>query len=170
MKIFWDVETTGLLTNSEDPKNQPHMVEFAAIKTDDELNEVARLEFLCKPPILLTPELIKIHNITNEMLADQKPFQAYYKELCEFFIGVKTMVAHNLPFDLGVLFYELKRLNKHHAFPWPYIHECTMQMSEGEESRKLGNLHIKYFGEPIPDAHRAMADVEALIKIYGRMM
>lgn len=171
--IFTDTETTGLIQPKAISLDlQPEIVEVAAIKTDDELNEIARLEFMCKPSKPISDEVSRINGITNAMLEDKKPFVAHFKELSEFFLGEVKLVAHNAAYDVGMISLELQRLKMECKFPWPMIHECTVQIAAevgGHKSKSLGNLHQHYFGEPIKGAHRAMNDVEAMIKIYREM-
>ena len=117
--IVFDLETTGLpKAEGSDLDMQPRIIEFGAIKLDKDLEEVDRLEFFCNPGHELDPQIIKITGITDEMLKDEKPFVANYLSLCEFFLGEKTIVAHNLPFDRKVLKFELERLDKLTKFPW----------------------------------------------------
>ena len=102
--IVFDLETTGLpKAEGSDLDMQPRIIEFGAIKLDKDLEEVDRLEFFCNPGHELDPQIIKITGITDEMLKDEKPFVANYLSLCEFFLGEKTIVAQNLPFDRKIL-------------------------------------------------------------------
>lgn len=169
--IVFDTETTGLLeSGNENPDFQPEIIEFAAVKLDSDLNIIDRIEFFCKPKKEITAEITKITGITSDMVKDAKPFQAHYMDLCKFFFGETTLVAHNATFDVDILFFALKRIGKEKNFPWPYIHECTVEMSEGRKSRKLGDLYLEEFGNPIDGAHRAMRDVVALVHYYRRLM
>ena len=127
--IVFDLETTGLpKAEGSDLDMQPRIIEFGAIKVDDNLEEVDRLEFFCNPGHELDPQIIKITNITDDMLKDKKPFIAHYKDLCEFFIGQREIVAHNLPFDRKVLRFELERVDKLTKFPWPIEHICSSEI------------------------------------------
>ena len=166
--IVFDVETTGLpKAEGSDLDMQPQIIEFGAIKLDDDLKEIDRTEFFCNPNQPL-PEIIKkITGITDGQLKDEKPFVAYYQQLCEFFLGETTMVAHNLPFDRKLLKFELERMDKLTAFPWPYKHICTVEISQAVwgKRRKLVDLYEEITGKPHKGAHRATADVEALIEV-----
>ncbi len=167
--IVCDTETTGLIEPMSLPLDrQPHIVEFAAIKLDDvTLEEVGRMEFLCKPPVQLTPEIMGITNLTNEILADKPPFAFYFEELVEFFLGQRHFVAHNAAFDASMIAFECRRLGLGGRFPWPRNHICTVEKSNHIDGfrLKLAQLHEKATGENhINHAHRAMADTEALVK------
>jgi DNA polymerase III epsilon subunit-like protein len=165
--ILFDTETTGLLQPDAVPLNgQPKIIEFAAIKLNDKtLKEVGRLEFLCNPGAPLPEIITKITGITDADLADLPGFDAHYADLCEFFLGERNLVAHNITFDVGMLKNDLLRIGKSTMFPWPQNQLCTIDSSYSIRGRrlKLSILHEMVTGAPHVDAHRAMADVEALV-------
>ena len=167
--IIFDLETTGLpKAEGSDLDSQPKIIEFGAIRvTDGNLEEVDRIEFFCNPGYPLDPKITKITGITDEMLKDEKPFIANYHKLCDFFLGEKILVAHNLPFDRKVLKFELERLDKMTKFPWPPEHICTVEVGQKVwgKMRKLGDVYEELFGKKIEGAHRSMNDVEATAEI-----
>ena len=165
--IVFDSETTGLVLPGLVPlKDQPQMIEFAGIKLDSDLEEVERLEFLINPGVPLPQEIVKITSITDDMLKDQRPFAAHYRDLCNFFLGEETMVAHNLQFDLSILRFELERLGRQFAFPYPPVQICTVEASYSLYNKRLhlSELHLLATQGNFKDAHRAMADTEALVR------
>lgn len=167
--IVFDTETTGLPQKGNAPlESQPHIIEFAGIKLkDDTLEEVERLQFFCKPPVHIEPVITNITGLNDEILKDELPFSAHLLKLQKFFFGEWTMVAHNLPFDRNLFCYELKRIGKGTNFPWPPEHICTVEKSFDINGYrlKLSKLHELATGEDhINNAHRAMADTEALVK------
>ena len=106
--IVFDLETTGLpKAEGSDLNIQPKIIEFGAIKVDDDFKEVGRLEFMCNPGHDLDPKITKITGITDEMLKTEKPFIAHFKDLCDFFLGESHLSAHNLTFDRQILKFEL---------------------------------------------------------------
>jgi len=172
--IVFDLETTGLpKAEGSDLDLQPRIIEFGAIKYNDdligkgEMREEARLEFFCNPGHLLDPKIIKITGITDEMLKDEKPFITKIEQLTEFFLGERDLVAHNLPFDRKVLRFELERLDKMTKFPWPPNHICTVEIGQKVwgKMRKLGDIYEELFDEKIDGAHRSINDVEATARI-----
>ena len=166
--IAFDLETTGLpKAEGSDLNIQPKIIEFGAIKLDEEMNEVSRLEFFCNPGHDLDPKITKITGITDDDLKGEKPFVAYYKELCNFFICERSMVAHNLAFDRKILKFELERLDKMTKFPWPQDHICTVEIGQSVwgKMRKLGDIHEELFAKKIEGAHRSINDVEAMVRI-----
>ena len=167
--IFFDLETTGLpKAEGSDLNLQPKIIEFGAIKLDDDLNEIDRTEFFVNPDQPLPAIIKKITGITDDQLKAAKPFVAHYQHVCEFFLGEKAIVAHNLPFDRKILKFELERLDKLTKFPWPYEHICTVEIGEGVwgKKRKLGDIYEEISGKKIEGAHRSTADIEAMIEIF----
>ena len=164
--IVFDTETTGLLLPGLAPLDaQPRIIEFAAVKLDDfSFEEVETLEFLSEPGFPLPEEIIKITGIKDEDLNGQGSFAMWYKELCGFFLGEETVIGHNLDFDITMLRLELQRIGKEFMFPWPPNQICTVERSfQIRNARmKLGDLHKEATGEGFKDAHRAMADTQAL--------
>jgi DNA polymerase III epsilon subunit-like protein len=167
--IVIDNETTDLTAPEAAPiDQQPYITEFAGIKLDDKtLKETARHTFLCKPKVLIPPKAVEITGITNEMVAKCPPFVHFFPSLVDFFLGERIVVAHNLSYDIAVLYYELKRLQRVTLFPWPPKQICTVELTLSFKGYRmnLGDLHAELTGKPHKDAHRAMADVEGLVDI-----
>lgn len=89
--LFLDCETTGL-----EPEDRLIQVAYACPFN------VKHSYF--KPPLPVKIEAMAVHHLTNEMLADEQPFagsgvQAELQELAKDHV----LVAHNAPFDLGML-------------------------------------------------------------------
>lgn len=171
--IIFDTETTGLLGPDGLPdEQQPAMIEFAGIKVDDNFQEVDRREWLINPwgsgrTGELPPAITKVTGIKSQQLFKQLDFAGVYPQLVDFFLGERAMLAHNCPFDRDVLAYNLGRIGKRLCFPWPQEHICTVQATIHIKNKrlKLADLHAMAFGKPHTGAHRAMADVEALVRV-----
>lgn len=166
--IIFDTETTGLPEPAGAPlTKQPSIIEFGAIKFDDNNpeQEIDRLEFLINPGTLPLPPIItEITGIKDDDLRDKPRFPAVFPHIVEFFLGERFVVAHNLQFDLNLLSFELRRMNRQYAFPWPPVQICTVEatMHLNGYRLKLDKLHEMATGTPVPEAHRAIKDVEAL--------
>lgn len=162
--IIFDTETTGLIQNVAKPlAQQPQIIEFYAMKLDDEtLEEQGRFHslFFAKE---VPQEVTSITGITTEQLKSEPRFSQKFDELCEFFLGERILAGHNLSFDRDMLMFELRRLNMVTNFPWPKRHICTVESTEAMDGFRLSlmALHEKLFGHKFDSAHRAQADVEA---------
>lgn len=170
--IFTDKETTGLMKPDATKLNlQPYITEIYAIKLTDELEFIEEFDSLIKPPVPIPDEIIKLTGISNEMVASAPSFIGVYDDLVNLYLGERTVVGHNIQFDLGMLWAELARVNKQYHFPWPPEHICTIEKSMPLENRRLSlkNLHFKLFGEYHQDAHRAKSDVLATIRCFQEL-
>jgi DNA polymerase III epsilon subunit-like protein len=165
--IIFDTETTGLPQPSVVPVDQqPHIIEFGAVKlSDTTLIETDRLHFLLNPGVPLEPIITKITGLTDKDLKDEKPFSAYYLKLVRFFLGEEMLVAHNAPFDVALLTFELARIDMVTRFPWPFKQACTVERSTHLTGSylKLEKLYKELFGRDPNQTHRAMGDVEILV-------
>jgi len=78
--ILFDTETTGFPKYVDvDLEKQPKIIDFAAIKLDDNtLEEVDRIEFLCNPQEKLDEKIKEITKLTDKDLEDKQSFESYY--------------------------------------------------------------------------------------------
>lgn len=165
--IIFDTETTGLAGPEALPLDkQPHIIEFAAVRLNDEtLVQEDEIEFMAHPGMSLTEEIVKITGITDEDLKDKPPFSKYVADLQKFFLGEKTIVAHNCEFDCKMLEINLRRFGKQFHFPWPTQRICTVELTTHIKGYrlKLSDLYeMATEGGKFKDAHRAINDVKAL--------
>jgi len=168
--IILDTETTGLLQpEGTELVYQPHIIEICAIRLNDSFQKTGEIITLVKPPIPISKKITHITNISDDMVKKSPSFPKLYRPLVDLFLGCHTFVAHNATFDIGMLKLELSRIEKLFNFPWPPIHFCTVEQSLHLKGHrlKLSELYELATGKPeIEDAHRAEADVNALIDCY----
>ncbi len=167
--IIFDTETTGLIgAEAMGLSKQPKIIEICAIKIDDNtLEEKGRISTLINPQQKLEPIITKITKLTDKDLHKADPFLHHYDDLVEFFLGERTMVAHNLHFDSSLLKFELMGIGKVLQFPWPPNWVCTVEATRHIRGHRLnmGKLYSHCFdGATFKDAHRAEADTEALAR------
>src|SRR4051812_6260290 len=171
--IIFDTETTGLPKPTVVPLDQqPHIIEFAAVKLSDKtLHETDRVTFLVNPGVPLEPIITKITGLRDSDLKNEKPFSARYLELVRFFLGEEMLIAHNAPFDVALLTFELQRLDMLTKFPWPFRHVCTVERTQHLTGSymKLEKLYTHLFGRDPEQKHRAMGDVELLMDVVREL-
>jgi DNA polymerase III epsilon subunit-like protein len=97
----------------------------------------------------------------------QPRFATYYPALCDFFLGERYLIGHNVSFDVSLLRFDLSRISKMTAFPWPPVQICTVDATLGIRGHrlKLAQLYEIATGEAIGEAHRAIADVLSLHRV-----
>lgn len=170
--IFLDTETTGLLNpDAVSLSLQPSIIQLYAVKLTDDLKFISEIDTLMNPKVAIPHHITKITGITDAHVANAPEFVQVYDQLTKFFLGESTVVAHNVAFDMGMLWCELSRLGLEFKFPWPPTHICTVEKSEPIENHrlKLGRLHEIATGEPHKDAHSAKGDVIAMVRCYAWM-
>lgn len=170
----WDTETTGLLIPGAPLDKQPHIIEFGVVMVASAEFEgvenpyvLDRHSWLINPGVPLEPIITKITGLTDDDLRGKPSFAEVLPEIVAFFIGVHGMVAHNLPFDKGMLVVELQRLGKEHAFPYPPEQICTVAHFVQTFGRraKMTEVYARVMGKPLPQTHRALDDCSALAEI-----
>lgn len=171
--LIYDNETTNLLKPEvADLTAQPHIIELALVKLDAKYKTIGTYATLLKPPIPLNEEEhAKITGLTNADLADAPIFIEQYPALVDFCLGERTIIAHNLTFDLGILVAELRRIGKEYAFPYPPNGICTVEATKHLLGKrlKLTELYEIKLKKKLKQSHRAMSDVLALVEIVKVM-
>ncbi len=171
--IILDTETTGLLGPKALPiKEQPSLIEIGLIKLDREtLEEVDELSSLIDPRVPLPAVITKITGLRDRVLKCAPTFPSLYQRLVDFFLGARMLIAHNLPFDRGLLAGELFRIGKMLEFPWPPDQICTAEQTEHLKGHLLKQdvLYKIVTGEEAHQTHRAGEDVRQLAEIVRWM-
>jgi len=169
-KIIFDSETTGLLEpDAIDLDKQPYITELFALRLDSKNKVIGEYESFFSVPVEIPKHIVKLTGITPSMLDGAPQFIEEYKNITEFFLGARTMIAHNLPFDSGMLWCELSRIGKEFNFPWPPEHYCTIEHGMYIENKrlKLSRLLEHATGSKQKGTtHRARQDVYDLVQCY----
>lgn len=165
--IVFDTETTGLPLHPDAPlEKQPKIIELGAALVDRTGRVVDTFQQLLHPGEDITDEITKITGITNDMLVGQPKFSDALPQLREFFGRAFAVFAHNLPFDKKLLMFDLKRVGCE-DFPWPQAEYCTIGLHRAAWGRnmKMTELYQRALNKPLPQTHRALDDVQALVEI-----
>lgn len=165
--LVFDTETTGLPLHPDAPlEKQPKIIELGAALLDAEGKVVDTFQQLLHPGEDITDEITKITGITNEQLVGQPKFVDVLPQLREFFGRAFAVFAHNLPFDRTLLRLDLRRAACE-DFPWPQDEYCTIGLHRSIWGRnmKMTELYQHALNKPLPQTHRALDDVMALVEI-----
>jgi DNA polymerase-3 subunit epsilon len=180
MYLFFDTETTGLPKSWKAPvkdvDNWPRLVQLAWIATDAEGNELDRYESIVQPNGFTIPkESIQVHGIdTSKARQEGRPVLEVLQSFVRAVESAQYIVAHNLSYDESVIGAELIRSGLEHSL-WHRERICTKMESTdfcalpgkyGYKWPTLEELHTKLFGGPVPNAHDALADVEATVNCF----
>tara|TARA_Y100001960_G_scaffold51090_1_gene52061 strand:+ start:1367 stop:2038 length:672 start_codon:yes stop_codon:yes gene_type:complete len=104
-EIVFDTETTGF-----NPEEGHRLVEIGAIETVDRIPTGKVYHVYINPEREIPEDAIKVHGITNEMVADKPVFADVITDMLEFF-GDSPLVAHNANFDMNFLNFQLQAEN-----------------------------------------------------------
>ena len=105
-EIVLDTETTGLKFSENH-----RVIEVAAIEIVDYLPTGKVFHKYVNPQRDVPESSVDIHGITEKFLENKPLFKEIADEFLEF-ISVDNIVAHNAPFDIGFLNFELQRCGK----------------------------------------------------------
>lgn len=155
--VAFDTETSGGYPIESE------IIELGAVKWFKG-EVIGKFQTLLAPKAPLTPENIRIHGITNEMLVGAPLMSDKILEFCEFIDG-SILIAHHAPFDLGFLTPAIEKAGL--KFP-NCLHLCTSLISRSllhTTNHKLQTLvkELKLVGG---DAHRAYDDAYACLQVF----
>lgn len=180
--LVFDTETTGLprirIPAMMEPNNWPHIVSISWVILDSETDKIEKQRSYIVKPInwVIPADSIAIHGITQEQAL--KEGKELSKVIGEFLAeSYDMLVAHNLEFDLNVLYNAIiwdlelpfKSLNK------KFI--CTMELSRNicnlkslfgkPKAPKLSELYEYAFKKsPLKESlHNSMYDVLVLVEV-----
>lgn len=164
--VILDTETTGLLKHPRAKDHlQPRCIEFGAVVINEKGEQLEELELLINPEQKLEPIITKITGLTDADLADKPLFQHIHPDITRLVEGCDAVIAHNLPFDKGIIDREYARLGI--ELTWPAIQLCTVQENVPVYGYriKLKDLFKEVTGRVWTQNHRALDDVKALAEV-----
>jgi len=163
-KVMIDVETTGV------DERKDRIVEIAGIEVIDFKRTGREFHEFVNPGMTMTDEVIAIHKITNEFLKDKPSMRTVMPRFLDF-IGDADLVAHNAPFDMGMLNSELRRLGRQ-SLPNRSIDTLTEARIRVRASRLNLRALCERFGLDAGNKqfHNAMFDTNMLVDLYAAML
>jgi DNA polymerase III subunit epsilon len=161
-EIVLDTETTGI-----DPKRGHRLIEIGCIELDDLLPTGRTFHRYVNPERLIEPDAIRVHGITDAMVADKPKFEAIAKDFMDF-VGDSRMIAHNAAFDRGFVNMELERQG---LVPWEATQWLdTLELARNRFPGMPNSLDAlcKRFNISLAerDKHGALLDARLLAAVY----
>ncbi len=161
-EIVLDTETTGF-----DPQNGDKIVEIGCVELINHIPSGRALQLYINPEREIPAEVIAVHGITNEFVADKPTFSQCYSEFLEFIEGGK-LVIHNAEFDMKFINYELGQVG-HPAISWSNVID-TLGMARKKFPGSPASLDAlcRRFGIDNTERtyHGALLDSELLAEVY----
>ena len=159
--VAFDIETTGL-----DPRLNK-IIEFGAIKFSGS-RVLEETSFYINPKKLMQNDVIKIHGITNQMIADAEIFRDKKNDIFRFFSD-SIIIAHNASFDWSFLETEMTSLCEKipRAFTVIDTKILAKKAFPGLKSYALEQLsNILTIQKTV--SHRALEDARTCMKLFNR--
>ncbi len=153
-----DTETTGL-----SPDGGGKMCEIA-VSVSQNGRVLEEFSTLLNPGIPMSPEVIAIHGITNEMVKTAPTFEQVLPRLLGLFDNC-VLVAHNADFDLSFLRAEFEACGIHLP-PYPVIDTLKLARKSGKFTRNRLGIIAQELGISCEGWHRAMADTKMAEQIF----
>jgi len=158
--VSFDTETSGKYPLLAE------VCEIAAVKWKNG-KVVDTFQTFCKTRLAMDEQVIAIHKITNEMIADAPQIKDVLPGFKSFIEG-SVLVAHNAPFDLGFLTVEFEKYGL--SLPEaPALCSCLLSLKVFPKSinHRLGTL-VQLLGVDQGQAHRALDDSRACLEVTLR--
>jgi exonuclease, DNA polymerase III, epsilon subunit family len=161
--VVFDLETTGA-------KSPPcRITEIGAYRVKN--GEITgEFQTLVNPESSIPPFITSLTGISEAMVSDAPRFYEIAHDFLEF-IGDAVLVAHNAPFDMGFLNYEIGRIYEDYRVANPCL--CTVQLSRRLlphiENHKLKTV-AEYYSISLVNHHRAGEDALATAQIFVNLL
>lgn len=154
-----DIETTGF-----SPKRGDKIVEIAIVTTDVQGNIVDKYETLVNPNREVSAT--HIHKITADMVKNAPYIEDVMEDII-YHLNNKTIVGHNIEFDLRFINHEISKYLKKEIVIRGL---CTLQLSRhivpDLPARRLDAI-CEYYDIQEPAAHSAIGDCESTLELFN---
>lgn len=187
MKLFFDLETTGLPKQKNYHENFPpedldkyesaRIVEIAIILVKNE-KIYKTYTSLVKPSNFtsLSPKITEITGITDkDILSEGKNFKDVLEEIKPLLKEATVINSYNINFDVNILQSEIFRINDQEFLDYMKTKktECTMQLAKKYFNKgyylKLEKVYETLFKEDPKQDHRAFGDTILCKEVYYKM-
>ncbi len=158
--IAFDTETTGLWA----PANR--LVELAGVKFQLGKDRIDTFQSLINPERPIPEEVIGIHGITDELVADAPLVKPVLERFIEFCEDDSILIAHNALFDISFISCELERVGL--KFGGNLILDTVdifHRLYPGRMSYSLLSL-VSQFHIAQTQEHRALEDAQLVRRLF----
>lgn len=150
--VVFDIETTGL-SNTQDK-----IIEIGAVKISN-CEIVDRYSTFVNPKRNLSEKIIKLTNITDDMLVNAPEISEILPKFLEF-VGDSVLVAHNANFDVGFIRKAADEMNIKVTNTVLDTLELARTLFPDLKNHKLDTI-TEHLGVVLENHHRAVDDAEA---------
>ncbi len=161
--VVFDFETSGFSVRFNE------IIEIGAVKIKNGIVLEEFSTFVC-PSRRISQVITDVTEITNDDLANAPTIEEVLPKFAEFIEG-SILVAHNALFDMGHLYYQLKKLGLY-THDYPCID--TLQMAKAMYSDILKRFNLKDVAKglkvDLEQQHRALHDAHSTANVLMKML
>lgn len=160
-EIVMDTETTGL-----SPLTGDRVVEIGGVELFNHIPTGKTLHQYINPDRQMTADAYNVHGLSDEFLRDKPRFAEIADNMLAFF-GDATLIAHNAPFDVSFLNFELEKAGRP-ALRNPIIDTVAVARDKHPGARVSLDALCKHYGidNSRRTLHGALLDSEILADVY----
>ena len=166
-EICFDTETTGLNVNNGD-----RLIEIGALELINHIPTGKIFHEYINPEREVPDEVVKVHGITTEFLADKPKFYEIAQKWVNFVGDDGIFVAHNAEFDMRFINFELERCG-FPTYKWDRVVD-TLAIAKNEFPGARNNLDALCRRFNIDNSariyHGALLDAELLAEVYLQLL
>lgn len=161
-EIVFDTETTGM-----DPLTGDRLVEIGCLELDNLIPTGRTFHKYVNPERDVPADAVAVHGITTDFLRDKPLFIDIAAELYEF-LGDAVLIAHNAPFDMKFLNWELGQCGFKAIETSRVIDTLPMARRQAPGAPASLDALCKRFGidNTKRKLHGALLDAELLAEVY----
>ncbi|MBL8599500.1 MAG: DNA polymerase III subunit epsilon [Devosia sp.] len=156
-----DTETTGL-----SPLTGDRVVEIGGVELFNHIPTGKTFHQYINPDRQMTADAYNVHGLSDEFLRDKPRFAEIADNMLAFF-GDATLIAHNAPFDVSFLNFELEKAGRP-ALRNPIIDTVAVARDKHPGARVSLDALCKHYGidNSRRTLHGALLDSEILADVY----
>jgi len=166
LEVILDTETTGLSI-----ADNHKIVEIGCVELNNQIPTNNIFHEYINPQRAVSEDAYKVHGYSNKFLSGKKIFSEIAEDFLNF-IGDKTIIIHNAPFDLSFLNYELKIINKKPINIKNVIDTLEIARSKYPGSQNSLDALCKRFNidNSKREKHNALMDCHLLKEVYVNLV
>jgi len=186
MKLFYDLETTGLPKYVDnniyyppeqlDKYDTSRIIELGLVLVNNKGDIVEKYNAIIKPNNFtkLEPIITKLTGLTDQDILKGKDLKDVIEEIKPFFKRVSTINAYNIKFDYNVLLSEMYRIHDKEMIQIliDAKQECTFDLSKKIlyiGSYKMEKVYKELFKVDPKQDHRAFNDAILCKEVYYKL-
>ncbi len=160
-EIVLDTETTGL-----NPLTGDRVVEIGGVELFNHVPTGRHFHKYINPERAMNEEAFRVHGLSDDFLRDKPRFAEIVDEMLEFF-GDATLIAHNAPFDVQFLNFELEKARRP-SLTNTIIDTVVVAREKHPGARVSLDALCKHYGidNSKRTLHGALLDSEILADVY----